>query len=73
MSDLTASSEPCLTTASETFRPEAPMPDARCWCGNRFDGDNFCMPSECQWEGIDEDRCDPSGRIIPPAEETPDA
>lgn len=42
--------------------------DARCSCGNRFDGDNFCMPSACQWEGIDEDRRDPSGRVIPSGE-----
>lgn len=21
-----------------------------CSCGNKFDGDNFCMPSACQWE-----------------------
>jgi hypothetical protein len=21
-----------------------------CSCGNRFDGDNFCMPSACQME-----------------------
>jgi hypothetical protein len=26
--------------------------DGRCSCGNSFDGDNFCMPSACQWEGI---------------------
>ena len=25
----------------------------RCGCGNRFDGDNLCMESACQWEGID--------------------
>jgi hypothetical protein len=29
--------------------------DARCSCGNTFDGDNFCMPSACQWEGIEPD------------------
>lgn len=23
-----------------------------CSCGNSFDGDNLCMPSACQWEGI---------------------
>jgi hypothetical protein len=32
---------------------------ARCSCGNRFDGDNLCMVSACQWEGIkDEHRGD---------------
>ena len=25
----------------------------RCSCGNDFDGDNFCMLSACQWEGIE--------------------
>lgn len=24
-----------------------------CVCGERFDGDNFCMVSACQWEGIE--------------------
>lgn len=27
-----------------------------CACGNRFDGDNLCMPSACQWEGITEEQ-----------------
>lgn len=31
--------------AAEAAQPE------RCACGNEFDGDNFCMPSACQWEG----------------------
>jgi len=26
--------------------------EKRCTCGNSFDGDNFCMPSACQWEGL---------------------
>lgn len=25
----------------------------QCSCGNRYDGDNLCMVSACQWEGID--------------------
>ena len=24
-----------------------------CSCGNRFDGDNLCMISACQWEGLE--------------------
>jgi hypothetical protein len=24
-----------------------------CSCGNRFDGDNLCMVSACQWEDIE--------------------
>ena len=32
-------------------RPEVPEV---CSCGNRFDGDNLCMISACQWEGIEE-------------------
>lgn len=24
----------------------------KCSCGNSFDGDNLCMLSACQWEGI---------------------
>jgi hypothetical protein len=26
-----------------------------CSCGNRFDGDNLCMKSACQWEGVEPD------------------
>lgn len=31
----------------------------RCACDNDFDGDNLCMPSACQWEGIEhpQERC----------------
>jgi hypothetical protein len=29
------------------------MSDEVCSCGNRFDGDNLCMLSACQWEGIE--------------------
>lgn len=28
------------------------MSDDLCACGNRFDGDNLCMLSACQWEGM---------------------
>ena len=24
-----------------------------CVCGNDFDGDNLCMVSACQWEGLE--------------------
>lgn len=37
---------------SDVVRDCAPS-DEVCSCGNRFDGDNLCMPSACQWEGID--------------------
>lgn len=27
-------------------------PPLACSCGNPFDGDNLCMVSACQWEGV---------------------
>lgn len=32
--------------------PVVVIASGRCSCGNWFHGDNFCMLSACQWEGI---------------------
>jgi hypothetical protein len=40
-------------------QPQSAENDARCSCGNAFDGDNFCMPSACQWEGLEPDLVEP--------------
>lgn len=37
------------TDHQEEMKPH-PWKKVYCSCGNDFEGDNFCMPSACQWE-----------------------
>lgn len=39
--------------------PAKPPVPERCSCGNEFDGDNLCMVSACQWEGVSENPSSP--------------
>lgn len=50
---------------TDTATPAASCPG----CGNPFDGDNYCMPSACQWEGMENEgaaaRLEAAARLIP--------
>lgn len=61
--------EPCvLRTAVDRIasariaaaKNEIAEPPIDCSCGNRFDGDNLCMVSACQWEGVSTPSGEPS-------------